>query len=721
MDVPQFGAVFPPPPLSAGWTEHFSPTGVPYYYNAHTRQSTYTRPLPSFSSPTAVQVLGAKPKEKPVSKTPIPGTPWLRVKTNHGHTFFTHKAEKRSVWVVPDDIKDAVAALEREEAQQTDERDTQVARIKAEMKNTAKRKAPEEVPIAEIVVSKRARVSGEEGEGDEGDEDDGEDDGEESEEGDWQHEAAAQLAAEAEEQERIREEEEKRAKEAEEAEKSAKAKESVLQLNMPERIDLSIEEGKALFKTLLREKDINPLYPWDTSLPLFISDPRYVLLPSVSARREAFDEYCRERARELRQSQVKKEKDDPKEEFERLLQQEVTSTRTSWTDFRRKWKKDRRFYGWGRDEREREKRFRDFLKELGERKRRAAQEAETNFFSLLRESGVAKTGSEWKDVKRKVSNDPRYDAVGSSSLREELFNTFLKANSGNGSLSPHPDRASPAPAHEMMDVVEDAAEKERERKERMKRAVHERGEKIRAEREKLEQDIHRSRLGLSREESELQFRTLLTDAVRDPQATWESSLDQLGIDPRFTGSTLPVDHQFRLFDAHVASLRVKHLSNLHTLFETHAPGLNTAFSALPVDLSSSLPVKKLGYDKRAVEDAFARWQRERAHAARLGFDEMLHENAFVEFWGRLGKIGGDGIDGGVKRDDEGLEDEGEAGGGNVDMKALARTVDLSDMEKVLKNDKRYMVFEHIPEQREQWLRDYLSGLSAPKLSVHAGD
>ena len=113
------------------------------------------------------------------------------------------------------------------------------------------------------------------------------------------------------------------------------------------------------------------MHPWDTSLPKFVSDPRYVLLPSVAARREAFDEYCKERARELRQSSVKNQKDketaNPKDEYNRLLTDEVKSTRASWTDFRRAWKKDRRFYGWGRDDREREKRFREFLKDLGER------------------------------------------------------------------------------------------------------------------------------------------------------------------------------------------------------------------------------------------------------------------------------------------------------------------------------------------------------------------
>jgi hypothetical protein len=56
---------------------------------------------------------------------------------------------------------------------------------------------------------------------------------------------------------------------------------------------------------------------------------------------------------------------DPKEEFDRLLRDEVKSTRSSWNDFRKSWKKERRFYGWGRDDKEREKRFRDYLKELG--------------------------------------------------------------------------------------------------------------------------------------------------------------------------------------------------------------------------------------------------------------------------------------------------------------------------------------------------------------------
>jgi hypothetical protein len=296
-------------------------------------------------------------------------------------------------------------------------------------------------------------------------------------------------------------------------------------------------------QTLLREKDINPLHPWDTSLPLFISDPRYVLLPSVSARREAFDEYCRERARELRASRVKKEKEDPKEEFERLLTTEVKSTRTSWSDFRRQWKKDRRFYGWGRDDREREKRFREFLKDLGEStcsslwcvclndqksgflgKRALAQKAEADFFALLRECGIAQQGAAWKEVsrlsvyptilltlytqvKKAISADPRYDAVGSSSLREELFNTFLNSQT---------IRTVPDPSEEpVVDTASvEGVDEAQKRKDRKAYAVKEREEKIKAERDRVQANIEKSRVDLNKEEGELQFRCAIATCFR---------------------------------------------------------------------------------------------------------------------------------------------------------------------------------------------------------------
>lgn len=168
--------------------------------------------------------------------------------------------------------------------------------------------------------------------------------------------------------------------------------------------------------------------------------------------------------------------------------------------------------------------------------------------------------------------------------------------------------------------------------------------------------------------------------------TWDAALPQLKTDPRFTNSPLHVNQQLHLFHDHVGQLRAKHLQSLHALFDSYAPSLAALFSTLPLSsLRVSLPVTKLGLDDSALEHEFEVWQRERTTAARKAFDEMLAENAFVEFWGRLGKIGGEGVEGGVKMDDDDLpEDEGEAGGGRVDMKALAKSVDVGEMEKVLK-------------------------------------
>lgn len=186
-------------------------------------------------------------------KTPIPGTDWVRVITTEGNTFYTHKVRKESVWTVPDEIKDAVAALEQEQAEAKEEEEEEaeeearkaeeekeVKRIRSEVQDiVGKRKAEEAVLVDEVVISKKPRVE----------EDEDEDEDEESEEEEeWQKEAAAQLAAEAEEQRRIQEEqkkleEEERAKQLAEAE-AAQSK----PLNMPNRVDLSLDEAKALFK-----------------------------------------------------------------------------------------------------------------------------------------------------------------------------------------------------------------------------------------------------------------------------------------------------------------------------------------------------------------------------------------------------------------------------------------------------------------------------------------
>jgi hypothetical protein len=233
------------------------PAGQIYFFNTITRESTYVRPLPAFH-PNAPQ------KEKPKLKTPIPGTDWLRVTTNQGNVFYTNKAKKESLWTVPDEIKDAVELLDKQEeddklqagkqAQEETQRDVEaeqereIERVRMEVQEVVKRKVEDISLSDEIVISKKPRV-GDQVRG-KLEEADGTEDDEESEDEDWQREAAAQLAKEAEEEEKRKREEDEKAEEA------RQNKESVPQLTMPDRVDLSLEEGKALFKVCL-QRDIS--------------------------------------------------------------------------------------------------------------------------------------------------------------------------------------------------------------------------------------------------------------------------------------------------------------------------------------------------------------------------------------------------------------------------------------------------------------------------------
>ena len=108
-------------------------------------------------------------------------------------------------------------------------------------------------------------------------------------------------------------------------------------------------------------------------------------------------------------------------------------------------------------------------------------------------------------VKQKICDDSRYDRVGSSSLREELFNAFLKADSLS---SPIPTLSTVATADDTQRKSEDEelGEQEHRWKEREKKAIKEREDKVRAARDRVEADIGRSRMGLNKEEGELEFR-----------------------------------------------------------------------------------------------------------------------------------------------------------------------------------------------------------------------
>ncbi|KAG8917257.1 hypothetical protein FRC01_002580, partial [Tulasnella sp. 417] len=759
----------PPPPLPPGWTEHTAPTGHSYYYHAATNQSTYVRPLPVHGQSFPLTAMEQEPpstskkkkkakRERPVSKTGIPGTSWSRVKTSEGNIFYFNKEKKESVWEVPGEIAEAVAELEQEE-EERGAQDEQKAPtppptafgIGRLLAAEGMRKVEDPIPEASKAKGKKSKVEEETTKTATAPDDvemangEAEDDDEA-----WQRQVAEEMAAE--------EEAAKKAKQGDTTEKQEKtdekdAKELPKADNVPQ---LSPEEARALFKTLLQEKDINPLTPYDSALPQLVNDPRYVLLPNIADRHAAFNEYCLEKTRAQRAAKAASsasattdanlapadEKLKAREGYEGLLRDELKSTRTSWDEWRKKWKKDRRFFGFGRDDREREKVFKEWRNSLGERKRKEAQKAEADFFALLRENEnlvAESTGGQnaaplWKDVKKHkiLYSDPRYDAVGSSSLREELFQTYLKArinpNNQPEASSSRSSDSKPAPE-------DPEAKRKRERQERQQKALREREQQARKDKAKVEKDITRSMGQLSEKENVDEFMTLLTDAIRDPTATYDESLSMLSRSTVFSRSRLPVPQRISLFNAHVQKLRDKQITALFAVFEGHTPGLDARFEDLPESVYATAPAVKLGlgqskaqqededpnrkFDERRARSEMRRlwedWQAERNVKARENFQKLLEENHFVGFWAgvnKLGKEGSSSSGGGMGTVAVGVDDlEGEAPGeeednglGKADLKTLAKGIGEKQIEDVLKHDKRYRVFDHIPEERERWIQ-----------------
>lgn len=75
------------------WTQHKAPDGRPYWYNAKTKVSTYTKP-PEFGAP-----------EQP--KAALPATDWKEHTAPDGRKYYYNRVTKQSKWVPPEEWKRA--------------------------------------------------------------------------------------------------------------------------------------------------------------------------------------------------------------------------------------------------------------------------------------------------------------------------------------------------------------------------------------------------------------------------------------------------------------------------------------------------------------------------------------------------------------------------------------------------------------------------------------
>lgn len=168
---------------------------------------------------------------------------------------------------------------------------------------------------------------------------------------------------------------------------------------------------------------------------------------------------------------------------------------------------------------------------------------------------------------------------------------------------------------------------------------------------------------------------------------------------------------------------------METFFEENAPSLATSFEAVERKLlsliddmaqdapQSSMPPELLLtittinrlIDGRSrsrglemIEGFFESWKRKKETRAREEFEEMCGESAFIDFWCRMKNTAKETGVGKKTIGEDGQEDEEEDE--MVDLKEMAKSIDLGEVEAVMKKDKRWSVWDHVPERRESWIR-----------------
>ena len=404
------------PPLPEGWTEHKAPTGHSYYYNAASKQSTYTRPLPPpapisqsasldpsqsflqyrtigrpipsagatsdrFPSQSHLQGRGTiqgqrdgrgghdgsrnprfQPKDKPISRHPIPGyEPWVLVNTKLGRRFVYNTQKDQSFWRIPDKLKEGILALdqlrikEKAEAQQKPTEPTSAERAPSAIgqPREGRQIREEEMDNSEY---EEVEVTDDEGEDDEKP----------------PKRQRTEDDAQDEQNQPIEFNEDDIAYQL-----AAMGEEYGLDPgeyddgNMDEweegvgGLELTDEDSISLFKDLLNDSGVNPYSPWEKIVEegKLVDDTRYTTLTTMKARKETWDEWSRDKIKQLRDLRAKEEKKDPRIPYLSFLQKHATPN-LYWPEFKRKYKKELEMRDSSLADKDREKFYREHISRL---------------------------------------------------------------------------------------------------------------------------------------------------------------------------------------------------------------------------------------------------------------------------------------------------------------------------------------------------------------------
>ncbi|KAL8486813.1 hypothetical protein ACS0TY_023028 [Phlomoides rotata] len=512
--------------LMDAWTAHRTETGIVYYYNALTRESTYEKPsgFKGESDKATVQ-------PTPISWEKLTGTDWTLATTNDGKKYYYNSVSQVSSWQMPTELielrkKHEADALKAQSMSVTNtnivtEKGSDPVSLSTPAANTGGRDA---IAVRSSSVSgsssaldlikKKLQDSGIP---------------------DSSSPASALSSSVGLEQNGSKpaeglQNDNNRDKNGD-ADTSNSSSDSEDEDGGPTK-----EECILQFKEMLKERGVAPFSKWEKELPKIVFDPRFKAIPNQSARRALFEHYVRTRAEEERKEKRAAQKA-ALEGFKQLLEEakEDIDKNTDYQLFKRRWGEDPRFQALDRKERENLLNERVLLlKKIAQEKTQAERAVAVSIFkSMLKDKGDITSTSRWSKVKDSFKGDPRYKSVKHDD-REKLFNEYVA---------------------ELKAAEEETAQKAKAKQDEEDK-LKERERAMRKRKEREEQEVERLRTKARRKEAVESYQALLVETIKDPEASWSESKLKLEKDPQGRSANPHLDKSDleKFFREHVKSL-----------------------------------------------------------------------------------------------------------------------------------------------------------------------
>ncbi|KAI0968108.1 hypothetical protein F4678DRAFT_464617 [Xylaria arbuscula] len=533
-------------PLPPGWTTHKAPTGHTYYYNEATKESTYKRPgadappapqpqdphasffqystVPQLSDPATANAFLAQydparqrdaqaagrdgrggrqgpnvgrdrprpqPVDKPKSKVVIPGCePWILVYTKYGRRFAYNPVKNASYWRIPEKVMKGVIELdikgikEKIEGTKTIDESPSVEVSNQEHEPSQTEEVEEEVELGSDY--EEVEVTDDE-EDEETGEPDPNDDGTRPPKRQRTEDPADEMPVEFDENDIA-------------YQLQAMGEEYGLDPgeyddgdpeNWPEGaegLDFSESDTKELFKDLLTDFGINPYSSWDKLIEdgQIIDDSRYTVLPTMKARKEVWEEWCRERIQMLKELRAKEERKDPRIPYMAFLELKATP-KLYWPEFRRKYKREPPMQDASLTDRDRENWYREHIKRL----KLPQDTLKKDLRSLLKEIPARALNNQtlMENLPSQLLADVRYISL-DPKIRDPMLAAYIQT-------------LGPPPQTDEADEDE-AAKKAREERRKREKALAERERIVAEEKRKQKRQLEFGKAILREEERELE-------------------------------------------------------------------------------------------------------------------------------------------------------------------------------------------------------------------------